>query len=71
VGRAELHNEISRVDFDPELRSGVVEAVITSDHFQVLTTAARFGHRLAVVSSKFDTGVPPTACRFEVVTVQA
>jgi sugar lactone lactonase YvrE len=64
-------NRISRVDLDPDLRSGAVEAVITSDRFQVPTTAVRFGRRLAVVNSKFDTGVPPTATQFEVVIVQA
>jgi hypothetical protein len=64
-------NRISRIDLDHDLRSGVVEAVITSDHFQVPTTAARFGRRLVVVNSKFDTGVPPTATQFEVVTVRA
>jgi hypothetical protein len=64
-------NQISRVDLAPDLRSGEVEAVITSEHFQVPTTAARFGGRLAVVNSKFDTGVPPTATQFEVVTVAA
>jgi hypothetical protein len=35
----------------------VVEAVITSPLFQVPTTAARFGNRLAVVNAKFDTGI--------------
>jgi sugar lactone lactonase YvrE len=64
-------NRISRVDLSPDLRSGVVEAVITSDHFQVPTTAARFGRRLAVVNAKFDTGLPPTATQFEVVIVKA
>jgi hypothetical protein len=64
-------NRVSRVDLAPDLRSGEVEAVIASDRFQVPTTAARFGHRLAVVNSRFDTGVPPTATRFEVVVVRA
>lgn len=64
-------NQISRVDLSPDLRSGEVEAVITSEHFQVPTTAARFGRRLAAVNGKFDTGVPPTATRFEVVVVDA
>jgi len=63
-------NRISRVDLAPDLRSGRVEADVTSDRFQVPTTAARFGHRLAVVNAKFDTGVPPTATRYEVVVVE-
>jgi hypothetical protein len=47
----------------------VVEEVITSPLFQVPTTAARFGRRLAVVNAKFDTGIPPTADQYEVVLV--
>ena len=34
--------------------------------FEVPTTVARFGDRLAVVNAKFDTGFPPTATQFEV-----
>ena len=62
-------NQISRIRLRPDLSAGVVEAVITSPLFQVPTTAARFGHRLAVVNAKFDTGIPPTATQFEVVLV--
>jgi hypothetical protein len=51
------------------LTSGVVEKVITSDLFQIPTTAARLGSRLAVVNAKFDTGFPPSADQFEVVLV--
>jgi hypothetical protein len=47
----------------------VVEEVITSPLFQIPTTAARFGRRLAVVNAKFDTGIPPTADEYEVVLV--
>ena len=54
-----------------DLTSGVVEQVITSDLFQIPTTAARFGNRLAVVNAKFDTGFPPTADQYEVVVVDA
>jgi sugar lactone lactonase YvrE len=66
-----FENHISRVDLSPDLRSGVVETVLRNDHFQVPTTAAHFGRRLAVVNSKFDTGVPPRATRFEVVVLKA
>jgi sugar lactone lactonase YvrE len=66
-----FENQISRVDLSSDLHSGVVEATITSDHFQVPSTAARFGRRLAAVNSKFDTGVPPTATQFEVIVVNA
>jgi hypothetical protein len=62
-------NQISRIRLRPDLSSGVVEAVITSPLFQIPTTAARFGSRLAVVNAKFDTGIPPTADRYEVVVV--
>jgi hypothetical protein len=63
-------NQVSRIRLRPNLSSGVVEKVITSDLFQVPTTAARFGRRLAVVNAKFDTGFPPTAERYEVVVVK-
>jgi len=62
-------NQMSRIRLSPDLSSGVVEKVITSGLFQVPTTAARFGSRLAVVNAKFDTGFPPTADQFEVVLV--
>jgi sugar lactone lactonase YvrE len=62
-------NQVTRIRLRPHLTSGVVEKVITSDLFQVPSTAARFGHRLAVVNAKFDTGIPPTADQYEVVLV--
>jgi sugar lactone lactonase YvrE len=62
-------NQVSRIQLAPDLGSGVVEEVITSGLFQVPTTAARFGSRLAVVNAKFDTGFPPTADQYEVVLV--
>jgi hypothetical protein len=52
-----------------QLPSQVVEEVITSDRFQIPTTAARFGSPLAVVSAKFDTGIPPPADQCEVILV--
>jgi hypothetical protein len=36
----------------------------------VPTTATRYGRWLAVVNGKFDTGIPPTADRYEVVIVR-
>ena len=62
-------NQVTRVQLSPDLTSGVIEEVITSDLFQVPATAARFGSRLAVVNAKFDTGFPPTADQWEVVLV--
>jgi sugar lactone lactonase YvrE len=64
-------DQVSRVRLGRQLASGVVEEIITSDRFQFPTTAARFGHRLAVVNAKFDTGIPPTADQYEVVLVDA
>jgi sugar lactone lactonase YvrE len=63
-------NQVSRIRLSPDLTSGVVEKVITSDLFETPTTAARFGSRLAVVNAKFDTGFPPTATQYEVVIVR-
>ncbi|HEX2104768.1 MAG TPA: hypothetical protein VHF51_14020 [Solirubrobacteraceae bacterium] len=63
-------NRVTRVRLSPRLRSGVVERVIRSDRFQVPSTATRYGRWLAVVNAKFDTGIPPTADRYEVVIVR-
>jgi hypothetical protein len=63
-----FNNQISRMRLAPDLAAGV-EGVITSELFQVPTTAARFGSRLAVVNAKFDTGTPPTADQYEVIVV--
>jgi sugar lactone lactonase YvrE len=62
-------NQVTRVQLSPDLTSGVIEDIITSDLFQTPATAARFGSRLAVVNAKFDTGFPPTASTWEVVLV--
>jgi hypothetical protein len=62
-------NQITVVRLSPDLTSGTVEKLVTSDLFQVPTTVARFGDRLAAVNAKFDTGLPPTADQYEVVIV--
>jgi hypothetical protein len=64
------NNQVTRIRLSPHLTSGLVEKIITSDLFQVPTTAARYGNRLAVVNAKFDTGLPPTADQYEVVLVR-
>jgi sugar lactone lactonase YvrE len=64
-------NQVTRIRLAPDLSSGMVEEVITSDLFQTPTTAARFGSRLAVVNAKFDTGIPPKADQYEVILVDA
>jgi sugar lactone lactonase YvrE len=62
-------NQIAVVRLSPDLTSGTVTKLITSDLFQVPTTVARFGDRLATVNAKFDTGFPPTADQYEVIIV--
>jgi sugar lactone lactonase YvrE len=62
-------NQISELRLSPDLSSATVVDVITSSDFQIPTTVARQGSRLAVVNAKFDTGLPPTAETFEVVIV--
>jgi hypothetical protein len=62
-------NQIAEVRLSPDLASGTVKKVITSELFQVPTTVARFGDRLAAVNAKFDTGIPPTADQYEVIIV--
>ena len=64
-------NQVSRFRLDGHLTSATLERVITSDLFQIPTTAALFGDTLAVVNAKFDTGLPPTADQYEVVLVDA
>lgn len=61
-------NQISRIDLANNFSSGVIEDVITSEHFQIPTTAALFGNVLAAVNAKFD---EPTADLHEVVLVPA
>jgi sugar lactone lactonase YvrE len=62
-------NQVAVIRLRPDLMSGTVEHVITSPEFQVPTTVARHGSRIAVVNAKFDTGFPPTADEYEVVIV--
>lgn len=61
-------NQISRIDLANSFSSGVIVDVITSEHFQIPTTAALFGNVLAAVNAKFD---EPTADLHEVVLVPA
>jgi hypothetical protein len=61
-------NQVSRVKLNHDLSSGEVRDVITSDSFQIPTTAALFGNTLAAVNAKFD---EPAADLHEVVLVPA
>lgn len=64
-------NQVTELRLSSDLSSATVERIITSPLFQVPTTVARDGSRLALVNAKFDTGLPPTATSFEVVIVDA
>jgi sugar lactone lactonase YvrE len=64
-------NQVTRIRLNHDLTTAVVERTITSALFQVPSTAALFGDTLAVVNAKFNTGIPPTADRYEVVLVDA
>jgi sugar lactone lactonase YvrE len=63
-------NQIAQVAFSPDLSTGVVDAIVTSPDFEIPTTVAAFGDRLAAVNAKYDTGFPPTASSYEVITVR-
>jgi hypothetical protein len=52
-------NSVARVKLSPDLTSGEVVEVITSDLFRVPTTVARHGSSLALVNGRFDLGFPP------------
>ena len=52
-------NSLVRVKLSPNLTSGEVVDVITSDLFRVPTTVARHGSTLALVNGRFDVGLPP------------
>jgi len=59
-------NQITELRLSGDLSSATVVKVIRDPAFQVPTTVARWGNRLAAVNSNFDTGLPP----FNVVEVR-
>jgi sugar lactone lactonase YvrE len=63
-------NQITELKLSGDLSSATVRRVITDPAFEIPTTVARWGNRLATVNAKFDTGFPPTATTFEVVEVR-
>jgi sugar lactone lactonase YvrE len=65
------NNQITELRLSGDLSSATVVRVITDPAFQIPTTVARWGNRLATVNAKFDTGFPPSATTFEVVEVSA
>ncbi|MCO4256334.1 hypothetical protein [Pseudarthrobacter cellobiosi] len=60
-------NQIVRIDLSNDLSSGEIEDTITSPHFDVPTTVARFGNTLAAVNAQFSQPASP----HEVVLVPA
>jgi sugar lactone lactonase YvrE len=64
-------NQITELRLSGDLGSATVVRTITDNAFEVPTTVARWGNRLATVNAKFDTGFPPTAPTYEVVEVNA
>jgi hypothetical protein len=62
-------NQITELKLSGDLSSASVVEVLTDPAFEVPTTVARWGNRLATVNAKFDTGFPPTATTYEVVEV--
>lgn len=66
-----VSNQVTVLRLSTDLSSATVDGIITSPLFQIPTTAARDGSRLALVNAKFDTGFPPSATTWEVVVVDA
>ena len=62
-------NQMTELRVSPDLSTATVEKVTTNPNFDIPTTVARDGNRLALVNAKFDTGFPPTAPTYEVVVV--
>jgi sugar lactone lactonase YvrE len=64
-------NKVTQWKLDDSYARGTLEETIGNSRFEVPTTAAIFGHTLAVVNGKFNTGFPPTASQYEVILVGA
>jgi hypothetical protein len=67
----QLTNRISRWRLSDDLSSGTLEQVITDPLFHVPLTSVRFGDRLAVTNSHYDTDYPPTSPTYEVLVLPA
>lgn len=61
-------NQIAVVELNSKLATGSVERTITSPHFRIPTTIARFGASLYAVNARFDT-TPMPDTEYEVVRV--
>jgi sugar lactone lactonase YvrE len=66
-----LDNQIVELRLSGDLSSATIVRRTGDNAFEVPTTVARWGNRLATVNAKFDTGFPPSATTFEVVEVNA
>jgi hypothetical protein len=61
-------NQVDIVELSPALTSGEITGTITSDLFDIPTTAAKHGNRLVLVNARF--GIPaPTTAEFDLVQV--
>lgn len=61
-------NQIAVVELSPDLSEGSVDRYITSSHFRIPTTVARFGSSLYAVNARFDV-TPTENTEYEVVKV--
>jgi len=50
---------VSKVHVSPDWSTGAVTATVSNPAFDIPTTVARHGKRLAVVNAKFDVALPP------------
>lgn len=66
-----FQNKVSRWRLSGDLTSGTSDGEIMDPAFRIPLTAAKFGNRLAVTNSHFDTGVPPRHPTYEVLVVGA
>jgi len=64
-------NQITELRLSGDLSSATIVQTIKDNAFEIPTTVALWGDRLATVNAKFDTGFPPTATSYEVVEVDA
>lgn len=68
-------NQVAVVELQPDLTSGEIVRVVTSNLFRVPTTAALFGNRLYLVNARFDVafppvfGAPPVVIDYDVVAI--
>jgi hypothetical protein len=52
-------NRLVKIKLSPDLTSGHITETFTSPLFQIPTTVAKSGNRLALVNGRFDLGFPP------------